>query len=168
MIPKFCLLVGFYRDRVAERERELISCLERNVANDLFEAVHVVIEEKRPRLPQFSRELLMQTANWQADGLSSPTVTFTSTSRWHSLLTWTSRAGSSASRDGTCRQTGVLGCLIIRSAKMFGSSKRLSVRSIATSAWGRRGVTAASRGKLGKQGSSSPIRAVQSRRTIFT
>jgi hypothetical protein len=57
MIPKFCLLVGFYRDRVAERERELISCLERNVANDLFEAVHVVIEEKRPRLPQFSREL---------------------------------------------------------------------------------------------------------------
>lgn len=52
----FSLLVGFYRDPNSARMRELISCLERNGSNDLFDTVYVFIEEKRPRFPQLLRD----------------------------------------------------------------------------------------------------------------
>lgn len=57
----FSLLVGFYRDPVVARMHELISCLEFNVANEIFETVHVFVEEKRLRLSQFRREFPVLT-----------------------------------------------------------------------------------------------------------
>jgi len=50
------LLVGFYRDAVATRMGELLTCLERNAANALFDAVHVFVEDKRVRRAQVLRD----------------------------------------------------------------------------------------------------------------